>query len=370
MMPMAEEWIVRVEGKEYGPVDLHELRQWKEEGRLIRENEVRAPESEQWIRAGELPEIFADPIAEPNAPTSPASQATVSAILTQSWLIYRQGLVQFLGLSALVIVPSVCVQLSSAAIGSDSDVALDLRTALAGLFNLGMLVLSLIAWPIYIAGLQILTHELKEERPCTLRETVSRALKFWPRVAGLCILVYGAFVLLLALAFAILLMVATGASSPFVLLCSLGLLAFQVWMFGRVFAAVLFWQQTAVLEDADAMEALRRSNALAHSRRELPRLRRPLWRGAILASIWCAFATALSIGPEWSALTEYFNALRTSQDPQAILQAMTAHSTARGVRTVPLLLGVLQAVLRPLLGIAFVLLYFDTTGDRRGQKDS
>ena len=40
---MSEEWMVRVEGKEYGPVDLDELREWKREGRLIRENEVREP---------------------------------------------------------------------------------------------------------------------------------------------------------------------------------------------------------------------------------------------------------------------------------------------------------------------------------------
>ena len=40
---MSEEWMVRVEGKEYGPVDLDGLREWKREGRLIRENEVREP---------------------------------------------------------------------------------------------------------------------------------------------------------------------------------------------------------------------------------------------------------------------------------------------------------------------------------------
>ena len=58
-------WIVRVQGKEYGPVDLDELREWKGEGRLIRENEIREPGSERWILAGELPEIFADEVAEP-----------------------------------------------------------------------------------------------------------------------------------------------------------------------------------------------------------------------------------------------------------------------------------------------------------------
>ena len=53
-------WIVRVLGKEYGPVDLDELREWKREGRLIRENEIREPESERWIPAGELPELFGE----------------------------------------------------------------------------------------------------------------------------------------------------------------------------------------------------------------------------------------------------------------------------------------------------------------------
>jgi len=358
MMPMADLWIVRVQGKEYGPVDLDVLRDWKEDGRLIRDNEVRAPESEQWIRAGELPELFADPIPPPNAPPDFVSGGTVGAILGQSWRIFRQGLWQFLGLSALVIVPSVCAQLSSGAVGSSGEITLDLRTALAGLFNLCMLIVSLIAWPLYLAGIQILTTELVQERSCTLREIVLRALKFWPRVAGLCILVYGAFVLLIAFAFAILLMAASAGSSPILALFALGLLVLQVWMFGRVFAATLFWQQTAVLEDADAMEALRRSNVLAHSRRDLPWFRRPLWRGAVLASIWCAFATALSIGPEWSTITEYFHTLMAMQDPQAVLQAMSAHSTNVGVRLLPLSLGVLQALFRPLLGIAFVLLYF------------
>jgi len=30
---MPDEWMVRVEGREYGPVDLETLREWKNEGR-------------------------------------------------------------------------------------------------------------------------------------------------------------------------------------------------------------------------------------------------------------------------------------------------------------------------------------------------
>ena len=108
-------WIVRVQGKEYGPVDLEELRAWKQEGRLVRENEIREPGSERWIPAGELPELFADETPAPNVPPTIVRQSTLGEILVRTWQIYRERFGQFLGLSALVIVPSLCAQLSGAA---------------------------------------------------------------------------------------------------------------------------------------------------------------------------------------------------------------------------------------------------------------
>ena len=51
---MADEWFVRVQGKDYGPVDLDTLREWKREGRLIADNEVREAEAENWVKAETL----------------------------------------------------------------------------------------------------------------------------------------------------------------------------------------------------------------------------------------------------------------------------------------------------------------------------
>ena len=348
---------MRVQGQEYGPVDLDELRAWKQEGRLIRENEIREPGGERWIPAGELPELFADEIPAPTVPPTIVRQSTLGGILVRTWQIYRERFGQFLGLSALVIVPSLCAQLSGVAAAGSSE--LDLRTALAGLFNFAMIAASFIAWPIYVAGLQILTSEAAQGRSIALQKLIPRALKYWSRVALLCVLVYGAFFLLLVLAFAILVMVAAGPPNLLVILVALALLCFQVWMFGRVFINVLFWQQAAVLEDAGVVDSLRRSKEMAQSRRDLLWWRRPLWRGVILSSLWCLLATALSIGPEWSTLTAYYHTLTTTQDAQAIVQAMSAAAKPAALTVWPIALGVLQTVLRPLLGIGFVLLYLD-----------
>ncbi len=354
---MPEEWIVRVAGTEYGPVDLEQLREWKQEGRLIRENELREPGNERWIPAGDFPELFADEPVEPPLRPAIVAQSDLRTLLVRTWQIYRDRFQQFLALSLLVIIPALCAQLSSAAVAGQT--ALDLRSALAGLFNLTMVMASLFIWPIYIAALQILTSEASQGRSVALPEVVSRTMKYWPRVAALCVLVYGAFILLLILAFAILLVVATAPPNILVVLAALGLLIFQVWMFGRVFGNVLFWQQAAVLEDADIVGSLRRSRELARSRRDLPWWSRPLWRGAVISSLWCLFATLLSIGPEWSALTTYYHILMTTQDPQAMMEAMSAAAKPGPLAIWALGLGVLQTVLRPLLGIAFVLLYLD-----------
>ena len=83
---------MRVQGQEYGPVEVDELREWKREGRLIRENEVREPDSERWFPAGELPEIFADEGSHPElAARESLGRAQLGAIFARSWQLYRQG---------------------------------------------------------------------------------------------------------------------------------------------------------------------------------------------------------------------------------------------------------------------------------------
>jgi hypothetical protein len=60
-------------------------------------------------------------------------------------------------------------------------------------------------------------------------------------------------------------------------------------------------------------------------------------------------------------MQQYFQALATTQDPQALLQSM--NKSSGGFDAIRVTLAVVQAVLRPLLGIAFVLLYFTSKID-------
>ena len=372
---MTEEWIVRVQGNEYGPVDIETLREWKGDGRLLPGNEARRADVDLWTTAAEIPGLFdvAAPVAASTGrPAPPALQPRrgFAQILAETFRIYRKGFLQFLGLALVVAVPSIAAQLTSATAGASPNVEPDFRTLIAAAFGLCMTVLTMVLWPIYIASIQILSAEIGGERRIGLVAALNEAVKFWPRVATLCVFVFVVFAFLTLFGLGIALMVVAGASSLSLIFFALALLILQVWMFGWFFITVLFWQQFAVLENAGVIDSLRESRNLARSGRDLPWFQRPLWRGVFIASIWSAFVLAITLGPEWSTVRHYFNELTTTQDPQALLQQLTATQQAHGFDAFHFALNLLKGILQPLLGIAFVVLYFDSKSDRRGDPDS
>jgi hypothetical protein len=367
---MIDEWIVRVEGKEYGPVDVETLREWKMEGRLLPANEARRTDVQLWTTASEIPGLFesADIAAAPAAGRSPRRvppqpRRSFSEILLDAFRIYRKGFLRFLGLTLLIAVPSLCAQLTSSTLSASPNIETNVRTLTAAAFSFCMFLLSLAAWPVFIAGIQILTTELAGGRSVKMFPLLQNALKFWPRVAMLCIFVYGAYLFWTVLPIGIILMVMVAGPSVLLFFLALLVLAFQVWIVSRLFVNFLFWQQFAVLERSDAGSTLRQSKELARSRRDLPWFQRPMWRGVFIASIWFAFVFAINIGSEWHSIQQYFHELTTSQDPQALIQALTTTPKSQAFNLVGFSLGLVQTLLRPLLGIAFVLLYFESKID-------
>jgi GYF domain 2 len=373
---VTEEWIVRVDGKEYGPANIDTLREWKAEGRVLPANEARRADADLWTLASEIPGLFdAEALAiagtaELNRSVSPRQAPPAlpsrgfAQILTETFRIYARGFLQFLPLTLLVVLPSVCGQLTAMWTQTVQASDADLRTLAAGGFAFLMFIFSMAMWPVYIAGIQVFTAEIAAGRRPGFFASLNEAVRFWPRVAALCVFVYGVFSLLILFALLIAAMIVAGASSVFVIFLALALLGLQVWMFGRFFINVLFWQQFAVLENAGVVDSLRESRNLAHSGRELPWFQRPMWRAVFIASLWFAFVLAIALASQWTTLQHYFNELMTTQDPQALVQKLTEAQQARGFDILGFALGLLQKILQPLIGIAFVILYIDSRRER------
>ena len=363
---VTDEWIVRVQGTEYGPANIETLREWKAEGRLLPVNDARRADVDLWTTAAEIPGLFslppAVPIAEPlpRQTPIPVARRNFAQILTETLQIYRKGFFQFLGLTLLVLLPSICSQLTTAFVKPPAGSSVDVLSVLAAGFAFLMFILSIVMWPVYIAGIQILTAEIVHGNRFSLVAVLNEAVRFWPRVAALCIFVFVVFGLLSLFGLFIAVIALAGASSVLLILLAMGLLVLQVWMFGRFFVNVLFWQQFTVLENAEFIDSLRASRDLARSGRELLWFQRPMWRGALIASIWCAFTLTITLMAQWGTLQHYFNEVLKTQDPQILLQQITEAQQAKGFNIPGLALGLLKEILRPLLGIAFVVLYLDS----------
>ena len=213
-----EEWIVRVQGTEYGPANIETLSEWKAEGRLLPSNEARRADIDLWTTAAEIPGLFnveTLAAASDRRLTQPQLQIprrSFTQILTETLQIYRKGFFQFLGLTLLVLLPSICSQLTTAFVKPPAG-SYDVLSVLAAGFAFLMFILSIVMWPVYIAGIQILTAEIVRGNRFSMVAVLNTAVKFWPRVAALCIFVYGVFFLLMVFGSAIAAMsLAAGAS--------------------------------------------------------------------------------------------------------------------------------------------------------------
>jgi hypothetical protein len=359
---MPEEWIVRVQDTEYGPVDLETLLDWKKEGRVLPSNEVRKVDDDLWTVAEQIPSLF--PSGSDDARPLPFQhqRQSFSELLLNTFRIFVTGFVQFLFLTALVVIPAICGRLSSASIPASPEMTLDARTFLAGAFNLCMLLLTLAAWPAYIAGIQILTSEILAGRSLPVFELLQRALKFWPRAALLCVFVYGNYIFWTVLLF-LTLAITVGSPSLFSIFVTLLALAFWIWMIGRLWVNFLFWQQFSVLSGSDFATALRQSKELARSRREPSWFQRPFGRGVFVVSLWFAVVFLLNAAEIWSLFQFYLHEVATTTDPQALMQSMSEHAKLAGFSWMSFALWLVQKMLQPLLGIAFVLLYFQGRAD-------
>jgi len=107
--------------------------------------------------------------------------------------------------------------------GKASDA--DPRVLAAGALLFLMFIFSMAMWPVYIAGIQIITTEIAAGRRIGFFTALNEAVRFWPRVAALCVFVFVVFALLTLFGLGIALIVVAGASSLMLIFVALALLA-------------------------------------------------------------------------------------------------------------------------------------------------
>lgn len=361
---MADAWIIRVQGKEYGPVNLETLREWKAEGRVIATNEARHANADTWQTASDIPELFAAlPVAPAITPPAPRIK-----IFAETFRIYRGGFSKFLGLTLLVIAPALVGQALAASLSAIPNLGGDARSLLGSAIAFCAMLLTLILTPVYIAGIQLLSAELHFRRKITFGALLNDAARFWPRVAFLWIYTFCCYAFWTIVPVGLIFTITLAGPSFIGIFLMLLLLCVFVWMFGRLFVNFLFWQQFAVLDCCDVAESLRRSKELARSRPGALWYKRPMWRGIIIASLWFAVVFALNFPEIYNSFKVMLNvSASVGNDPQMLVQKLSEAAQRTGGGTYNIALGILQAILKPLLGIAFVLLYFDSRPDLSGR---
>ncbi|MFN2475501.1 MAG: DUF4339 domain-containing protein [Chthoniobacterales bacterium] len=367
---MADEWFVRVLGKEYGPVDLATLREWRAEGRLIAENEVRAGGDFTWRRASDFVEIFEET-------PSPAGvreddlfrRRSLMQIIGDSFGIYARGFLPFFAFALLVAVPSTAMKISLAFVHTQENGSIAQGSMVPAAIVVISFALILMDWPIFLAGLQFATADLAARQPIRFGDLFRRATNIWPRMSRLSIAVYGAFIFWTALPVVVILSIVGSEPSVFSLLLALLALAVQVYMAGRLFINFLFWQQSATIGGLDGMEALRDSKELARSRSSTVATERPVFRGAMLASIWLLVLLGFSAAVELPFLLVRIQGITTIEEATALVQnLMNAPKPDAMTIATYILSSLVHALLRPLLGITFVLLYCDAKSRQQDRR--
>ena len=346
---------------EYGPVDLDTVREWRDEGRVIPHNYLRKEGETTWALAAEIADLFprGDAAAAAVPPHLLTQERTLFEIIQETCRIYRRGFLQFVALALMVTLPLMGIELAFQHLHVREGIRLQ-EMPRGPLASIVLLVAVLLAtWPLFVGALQFMTVEAAAGRPLALGSILRRAMEFWRRIFSVGLFVYGSFLFWTALLLVAVLAFAAQPTISTLLLTMLALI-FHVYMVGRLFINFLFWQQACTLGELEGPDALRESKELARSRPDLPRLQRPLYRGAILVSIWLGMALLCSAGVEMPFLFARLQGVTTLEQGMAIMDALAKAPAPDAITIASTAVGSLvSAVLRPLLGIAFVVLYFD-----------
>lgn len=353
--------MVRVEGREYGPVDTDTLQEWKDEGRLIRSNELRRVEDQRWSPAAEFPEIFADdaPAAEP--PDLIVRRRSWPEIFRETFRIYCRGFWRFVLFGLLTAAPMFILQWNFPRVPFPNLAAGEpMPVVTVPPICWFMFFLVVLLWPISTAGFQYVADDILRGRRRSVAAQFAAAVERYGRMLGAGLLVYLSYFFWFFVPLTAGIAVLTSGVSLLTIFIYLLIGAFMVYMNMRLIINFLFWEQTAALGDNGALIALRESRELARCAPEATRLERPLYRGLTLLSLWLLLLLVLVVAVQLPFTLIRLSDAKTPEQAMALVESISQAKTPDTLMIVSdIIAAVVNLLVRPLLTTSFIALYYD-----------
>jgi hypothetical protein len=358
---MSDQWMVRVQGREYGPVDIDTLQEWKSEGRLIRSNEIRRVENERWSPAGEFPEIFADEVAPAEPPDLIVRRRSWREIFREAIRTYFRGFWRFLIFGLLTAVPMFVMQWNFPRVPFPNLAAGEpMPVVTVPPICWIMFLLVILLWPISTAGFQYVADDILRNRRRSIAAQFAAAVERYGRVLGAGLLVYFSYFFWFFVPLTAAIAVLTSGVSLLTIFIYLLIGAFMIYMNVRLIINFLFWEQTSSLGDNGALLALRESRELARCAPEASRSDRPLYRGLTLLSLWLLLLLVFLIAVQLPFALIRLSAANTPEQAMALVESLSQAKTPDTLMIVSdVVAAVINLLLRPLLTTSFVSLYYD-----------
>lgn len=367
--------MVRVEGKEYGPVDEDELRDWRREGRLIRSNELRRVGEERWIPAGEFPEFFAadTPLLSESAapPDLIVRRRTGREIFRETFRIYRGGFWRFLLFGLFTAVPMFILQWNFPRVPlPDLTSGEPLPTVTIPPLCWFMFLLVILLWPLSTAGFQFVADDVVRGRRRSIAAQFAAAIERYGRMLGAGLLVYFSYFFWFFIPLTAMLAVLNTGLSLVSVTVYLMIGAFMVYMNVRLIINFLFWEQTAALGDEGVFLALRESKELARCDLGAPRFDRPMYRGLIVLSLWLLLLLVALMVVQFPFALIRLSGATSPEQAMALMESLSQAKTPDALMIASdVVSAVINLLVRPLLTTSFIVLFYDAKA-RLGRRDN
>ena len=362
--------MMRLEGHEYGPVDLETLREWKNEGRLIRTNELRRIGEERWVPAEQFPEIFADDVPPAEAPDLIVRRRAWPEILRETIRIYRGGFWRFMIFGLLTAAPMFVMQWYFPRVPMPDFLNGEtMPSVTVPPICWIMFLLVVLLWPISTAGFQYVADDVLRGRKRSLAAQFSAAIERFGKMLGTGLLVYFSYFFWFFVPLTAMIALLSAGLSIISLFLYLLIGAFMVYMNARLFINFLFWEQTAAFGDDGAFLAVRESRELARCAAGEPKkMDRPMYRGATIASVWLLLLLFVLIAVQVPFTFIRLQGIENPEQALALIQSLSQAKTPDALMIASdITSAVLNLVLRPLLAASFIVLYYDAKA-RAGSK--